>query len=737
MIMKKRYLIRVEYLILLLIFTNCLLAQSSKKYSEYVNPFIGTSNGGNTFPGAVVPWGMVSVSPHNSHGAPSGYIFGEKYFSGFGHTHLSGTGCADLGGIIITAIDQKDSLGFNDYKSTYKNEISLVGYYSLFIEDAKVTAEVSATERCGITKITADEETDITLLVDVGKSLNIVGGGQICIVSDDEIEGFNISGGFCGENNRQKVYFVMKFNMSSPKQKIWKENQEIEKKYESTIDTSIGYFSEFTVDKEEYLLIKVGISYVSIENARMNLSVEIPDWDFEKVKKNAKIKWDKELSKISVEGDNEDDYVKFYSALYHMLIHPNIINDVNGDYPKMGSDEIGNYKNKKRYSVFSLWDTYRTLHPFLTLVYPEVQVGMVQTMVDMFSESGFLPKWELTGQETYMMVGDPAIPVIADTYIKGLTQFEFDEAFNAMIKHTIFNENESAPPVRAGYHELLKYGYIPFEQNKNDDWWVWGTVSTTLEYCLADYSIAQFAKELGHDKYYEKFMNRSLNYKNLFDPKTQFMRPKLKNGNWLEPFDFLATEGSGDWVGSGGPGYVEGNAWNYTWFVPHDIAGLVSLFGDKEKFVTKLLRSFNEKHFTINNEPDIAYPYLFKHLSGEEYRTAGIINKIMTNEFGIGSDGLPGNDDCGTISGWFAFSALGIYPVTPGSRMYFLNEPIFDRIEIKLNPNYYEGKYLTIKKLFKGGDKTVTLNNMKIDPNFIDHSELIKGGTLIFYNKKK
>lgn len=735
-IFKKNSLIK-NVLFLILLFWQNQYTQDGNGIIQYVNPFIGTANGGNTFPGAVVPWGMASVSPHNSPGAPSGYIYGEKYFFGFGHTQFSGTGCADLGGVIITASKLKDGKEYRDYKTTYQNEVASPGYYSVFLNEPGIKAEVTATERCGITRLTSRNETEIKLLVDAGKSLAIIGGGSIKINFDNEIEGYNISGGFCGEENRQKVYFVAQFSRKFNNGKIWKEEELTEDNSLSVVDTSIGFISNVHLSDTNSILIKVGVSYVSIENARLNLEAEIPDWEFEKVKLNAEQKWKKVLSRIEVSNENESNMIKFYSALYHMLIHPNIIDDVNGDYPLMGRNGVGNYSDNHRYTVFSLWDTYRTLHPFLTLVYPEKQIEMINTMIDMYMESGFLPKWELAGLETYMMVGDAAVPVIADTYVKGLTQFDYEKAFEAMLKHTIFEEGEEAPPVRAGYHEMLQYGYIPFEQDWNDDWWVWGPVSTTLEYCVGDYSISKFAEILGYTKYAEEFMRRANFYKNLFDQNTLFMRPKLKNGNWIEPFDSLATEGSGDWIGSGGPGYVEGNAWNYTWFVPFDINGLVEQFGNKDIFISKLIRSFEENHFTINNEPDITYPYIFKYIEGEEFRTNYYVNNIMENEFGTDHLGLPGNDDCGTISGWYAFSALGIYPVTSGSSLYYLNEPIFNEIRINLNNQFYNGDVLQIKKKFISNNQSVIFNKKNVNPNFIDHKDLVGGGELIFNLKEE
>ncbi len=715
------------------LFLSISLTQSQTKIVQYVNPFIGTANGGNTFPGAVVPWGMISISPHNSPGSPSGYVYGEKKFYGFGHNHLSGTGCADLGSIIITVAKNNSAFTPESYKSHYSREAAEPGYYSLYLDEFKLKAEVTAATRSGFTKFSSDNEVSSHILFDVGRSLNLVGGGSINIVSNYEIEGGNVSGGFCGENNRQTLYFVAQFSQSFSSAKLWAGDYLISQNNFSGLDTPIVCILDFNISPDNPLLIRVGISYTSIKNARENLENEIPGWDFEGNRKESLHLWEKKLSRILIETENNEDKIKFYSALYHMLIHPNIINDVNGDYPLMGSSEIGNYYNRKRYTIFSLWDTYRTLHPFLTLVYPEIQLEMINTMLDMFDENGYLPKWELTANETYMMVGDPAVPVIVDSYIKGLQNFDVEKALESILKPVLLNEDQPAPPVRAGYHEFLKYKYIPFEQDYSEDWWVWGPVSTTLEYCLSDWAISQFLKKIGRENYYEKFWSRSGYYKNLFDKTTLFMRPKLRNGNWLTPFDSLAIEGSGNWSGSGGPGYVEGNAWNYTWFVPHDIEGLINLFGNENIFAEKLLRAFNENHFTINNEPDIGYPYLFTYISGKEKITPKLVTTIMENDFGIGPNGLPGNDDCGTISGWFVFSALGFYPVCPASNEYRFGIPLFDKISISLNKDYYPGNHIIIEKQSNHFNK-IFFNETEINNYKINHSDLVKGGKLIFKN---
>ena len=703
----------------------------SKNLTSFVNPVIGTSNYGHTFPGAVVPWGMVSVSPHNSLNAVTGYLYGEKDFYGFGMVHLSGVGCPELGSILITITDNDSAVTPEDYKCSYSNEVAVPGFYSAMLNDQNVSVEVTASERVGILKFRSFTKSEKSVVVDAGRSLGIIGGGKIKIVSDSEIEGYNISGGFCGEANREEVYFAAKFSKKFGQNKIWVNDRVTKLTEAQVVDSSIGALLSFTMNENEELLVKVGVSYVSIENARLNLETEIPDWDFDRVKDEALNKWDKQLSRIVVEDKNNENLIKFYTAVYHTLIHPNIISDVNGEYPLMGRNGTGKYTDRKRYSVFSLWDTYRTLHPFYNLVYPEVQSEILKTMVDMYQESGYLPKWELTGIETYMMVGDPAAIVISDSYIKGIRDFDVDKAFEAMLKPALLEPDAKAPPIRAGYHELLQYGYIPFEQDWSEDWWVWGPVSTTLEYCLSDFGISQMARQLGKTELADEFYNRSLLYKNLFDPITKLIRPKMKNGDWMEPFDQFAIDGSGDWAWSGGPGYVEGNAWNYTWFVPHDVKGLINLFGGEKEFGNKLYESFTSKQFTINNEPDIAYPYLFRYLTREEYKTDELVHKIMNENFGIDHNGLPGNDDCGTISAWFIFSAMGFYPDCPATDYYTIGYPLFDKIIVKLNTDYYRGDSITIEKQLKVKNQ-IHFNGGEIENYRLYHNLIVEGGTLLF-----
>ncbi len=696
----------------------------SQALTRMVDPFIGTANGGNTFPGAVRPWGMVSVSPHNAIGAPSGYLHGATPFSGFGSVHLSGTGCADLGSVIVTATDGRST----HPTCSLANEAASPGYYRADLVEPGILAEATAGTRSGLIRFTPKRASGFAVVIDAGQSLALTGGGAVRMVSPAEIEGYNISGGFCGEANRQTVYFVARCSRVPANGSIWVGDSTRAGSSASADGERVGCRLEFRASAGEPLVVKVGISYTSIDNARRNLDEEVPGWDFEGVRSSAEHEWEAALSRIRVEGGATADSIRFYTALYHALIHPGIISDRSGDYPLMGRTGIGRTAGD-RYSVFSLWDTYRTLHPLLTLVYPERQSAIIRTMVGMYKESGWLPKWELAANETYMMVGDAAGPVIADSYVKGIRDFDVNAALEAMLKPGRTTNDSSAPPIRAGYHEYLRYHYIPFDQDTTKEWWVWGPASTTLEYCVADWAIARMASAMGKSAEAQIYASRSAFYKNLFDTASDFIRPRRRNGSWLVPFDPVQTEGSGNWSGSGGPGYVEGNAWQYTWFVPQDIPGLISLFGGPAPFATKLGECFTKKHFTINNEPDIEYPYLFRYARGYEGRTPGLLQEILRRDFGTGPAGLPGNDDAGTISAWFVFTALGLYPECPGSEQYILGVPLFRRARIALDPRYYPGKEFVIEAR-DGDHESFLVNGSVLQGYRVDHSTVVHGGTL-------
>jgi len=704
--------------------------RGEKDYARLVNPFIGTAGGGNTFPGAVRPWGMVSTSPHTAPSAPSGYYHGQPFNYGFGMVHLSGTGCADLGSVIVAVSRGEIKTRPEEYRSAFSEEQAEPAYYSCLLQEPAVRVRTSATERCGIFEFVPLQDGEINIQIDAGRNLSRLGGGAIRLTRAGGIEGFNIGGGFCGENNRHQIFFSGEVNLQPADAGVWRGEELLTANEANTEEEAVGGWLRIALRAGQPLMLRLGISYVSIANARENLRVEIPHWDFERVRRDGREAWQEQLSAVHIREGSEKERIKFYTALYHSLIHPGIISDVNGEYPLMGRSGTGCNRERARYSVFSLWDTYRTLHPLLTLLYPSRQSEIIQTMLDMYQESGFLPKWELAGNETYMMVGDGAVPVISDSYIKGIEDFDVSTAWQAMTKAVFLRDGEEAPPLRAGYHELLKYQYIPFEQDTSTAWWVWGPVSTTQEYCLADWTLAQVAQKLGKSDAAAELLLRSGWYKNLFDPRLQLVRPRLKDGSWLEPFDPLATEGSGSWAGSGGPGFVEGNAWQYTWFAPHDVAGLIGLFGGPVPFSRKLQECFENGQFTINNEPDLAYPWLFTWLPGEESRAGRITAGLMANQFSTAPDGLPGNDDCGTISAWFVFAALGFYPACPAAPEYRLSLPLFAEAELKLDRRYWPGESFIIRS--RGGDDRIELNGIPLAGCGLRHDQITAGGELCF-----
>ncbi len=695
-------------------------------YTTYVNPFIGTAGDGNTYPGAVVPWGMAYVNPYSFEPSVSGYNTtsykkNAPSISGFSHASLSGVGCADLGSILLMP-SQGDTSSFTSmYKSAYSNEVATAGYYANTLSTYNIQAEMSATTRTGISRYKFNKAGNAHVLLDLGRGLSTQSGGFIQKVNNSEVEGYKQAGGFCGANNQQRVYFVVQVRKKEVR--ILRNNDSI---------NPLCWFT-FKVVAGESIEVKVGLSYVSTTNARINLKAEQPGWNFDIVKKNAQKEWNKELSKIAVTGKNENDKVIFYTGLYHTLLHPNVFNDVNGEYRSMTAQLIKKTeKGRNRYTVFSLWDTYRNLHALLCLVYPERQADMVQSMTDMYSESGWLPKWELAGYETYVMVGDPAAAVIAETYLKGIRHFDVATAYKGMLK----NASVQLPynPLRPGLEHYEQFGYIPNDIKDTGRKFVWGSVATTLEYNYADASISRLAKALGDDENAITFEKRAARYQHLFDTTTSFIRPKLSNGEWFHPFDPLAVNGELSWNPSGGPGFVEGNAWQYTWMVPHDMYGLQKLMGGKEQFVSKLQKCFDSSYFVLWNEPDMAYPFLFNYCGGQEWRSQKESYQSLKKHFFNKPDGIPGNDDCGTLSAWVIFTMMGLYPADPSSAAYTITAPLFDSVRIKLNADYYKGKNIFISKQSTNEAdyfiKEKTLNEHPFSEWFINHSILVKGARL-------
>ncbi len=743
-------------LLLFSIISSCNQRQIIENISptEYVNTFIGTNNAGNTFPGAVRPWGMASVSPHNCLNFETNdqtqtgiYVHGQPHIYGFGHVHYSGVGCPIAGNVILMPNSGELKINPVENRSSYSNEKSSPGYYEVYLDDSKIKAQMTASQRCGISKYTfEDNKANVTL--DLSHPINGVTGGYVKVISDNEMEGYENDGGFCGSRLDYRVYFVIQFDKKASNFGVYKDG--IIRDEKSAEGEKVGTFFSFDLKDKKELLVKVGISYVSIEQARKNLEAEISGYQFEEIKQEAENEWNNQLGKIEVRGGTDDEKTMFYTALYHSLLLPFTSNDVDGKYRSFvenqtrvlpfseREDTTGAgtpFKilntNSERYSLFSLWDTYRTLHPLLILAYPDQQTKMVQTLVDKYRESGALPLWPLNGIEWGGMVGDPAAIVIADSYLKGLYNFDVNEALKAL-EDNASSPNEGGNNFRRGHNEYAEMGFIP--EDKKAELGVWGTVSTAMEYSLADFAISKMASKVKDEKLAVKLFNRSKSVLQLYDETTGFFRPKNENKTWMQPFDVLTTAGEIPGYGHlGGPGYVEGNAWQYLFFLRQFPDEIAAKMGGKAGLTARLDECFEKDQYVLWNEPDMHYPFVYNSIEGEEWKTQREVNKAIKKHFNTGANGLPGNDDAGTISAWLVFAMMGLYPDAQGLTDYLLFQPTFDEITIQLQN---DKKLQIINEKHSGDDyiKTIRFNGKKLDGFKIEHNILTQGGKLeIFY----
>lgn len=735
------------------LFAHGIAAQQSPV--DYVNPFIGTTNYGTTNPGAICPQGMMSVVPFNVMGTigenvdkdsrwwSTPYEYKNTYFTGFAHTSLSGVGCPELGSLLLMPTTGKLNVDYMEYGSPYKDEQASPGYYTNFLTKYGIKNEVAATPRSGIARFTFPKG-ESNLLLNLGEGLTNETGATVRFVNDREIEGTKLLGSFC--YNPQAVfpiYFVMRVSKAPRTRGYWKKMRTMtaEAQWDSTSGKNkiytaytreisgddIGTWLTFDTEEGEAVEVRMGISFVSIENARLNLEAEQRSLGFDEIRAEARARWESDLSRIRVEGGTEEQKTIFYTSMYHLLIHPNILQDVNGQYPAMESGEILTTKGN-RYTVFSLWDTYRNVHQLMTLLYPDRQLDMINTMIGMYKEHGWLPKWELYGRETLTMEGDPSIPVIVDSWMKGLRDFDVQTAYEAMYKSATTPEKDNL--MRPDGDCYRSKGYVPLTEKYDN------SVSHALEYYIADYALSRFAAALGKKEDAKLFYDRSMGYKNYYCKEFGTFRPILPNGTFYSPFDPM--EGANF---APSPGFHEGNSWNYTFFVPHDIPGLTRLMGGKQKFVNKLQKVFDEGLYDPANEPDIAYPYLFSYFKGEEWRTQKEVKRLLTEYFTAQPNGIPGNDDTGTMSAWAIFSMMGFYPDCPGVPEYMLTAPTFDKVTISLDPKYYKEKELVIETVRPDASsdyiREVKLNGKKHSGFRITHDELVNAGQLNFLLKQK
>lgn len=719
---------------------------------DYVNPFIGTTNFGTTNPGAVMPNGLMSVVPFNVMGSNDNkydkdarwwstpYEYHNVFFTGFSHVNLSGVGCPDVGSLLLMPTTGELNVDYKQYGSTYKNEVAHPGYYSNTLTKYGIKTEVTADKRSSIARFTFPQGQS-HILLNLGEGLTNESGAFIRRISDNEFEGMKVLGTFC--YNPQAVfpiYFYMKVNKQPKRSGYWKMQRlmsgveaewdkdngkyKLYTEYKREIaGDDIGVFIDFDTKQNEEVEVLMGVSFVSMENARLNAEKELAQTTFDSLRLRAEEAWNNDLSKILVEGGSEDQKTVFYTALYHTLIHPNILQDVNGQYPTLERGDIASVSNGDRYTVFSLWDTYRNVHQLLTLVYPVRQQHMLQSMLAMYDEHGWLPKWELYGRETYTMEGDPSIPVIVDSWLKGLRGFDINKAYEAMRKGATTPGAKNK--LRPDNDDYMKLGYVPLREQYDN------SVSHALEYYIADNALSRLAKVLGKDSDAKLFYNRSLGYKHYYSKEYGTFRPILPSGKFYSPFNPLQGENF-----EPNPGFHEGNAWNYTFYVPHDIKGLTQLMGGSKAFVDKLQMVFDKGYYDPANEPDIAYPHLFSYFKGEEWRTQKEIKRLLNTYFKNAPDGIPGNDDTGTMSAWAVFNMIGFYPDCPGEPAYTLTTPVFDKVTIKLSKEQWGTDQLVITS--KRSDKEAyQINNISVGGKpfksyRISHKDLINARNIHF-----
>lgn len=734
-----------KQLLALLLWSGMVYAQQPV---DYVNPFIGTSNFGTTNPGAVCPQGMMSVTPFNVMGSETNtfdkdsrwwstpYSSDNDFFTGFAHVNLSGVGCPELGSLLLMPTSGKLEVDYKTYGSHYDHEISRPGYYSNVLTKYGIKTEVTATPRTGLARFTFPAG-DGNILLNLGEGLTNESGATVRFVSDTEIEGSKLMGTFC--YNPQAVfpiYFVMKLDKAPKEKGYWKKQREMTAEAEWDSDAGkyklypkytremsgddVGVWFRYQVGEQEQVQVKIGVSFVSIENARENLEKEQPGYAFDQTAAAAREAWNKDLSRITVEGGTKEEKTIFYTGMYHLLIHPNILQDVNGEYPKMESLEVGK-TTENRYTVFSLWDTYRNVSSLMTLLYPDRQLQIIHTMIDMYKENGWLPKWELYGRETFTMEGDPSIPYIVDAWMKGLRGFDVELAYEAMKKGATTPGEYNL--LRPDVNDYFSLGYCPMESQFDN------SVSHALEYYIADWNLARLAEALGKKEDAKLFYGRSLGYKHYYSKEFGTLRPIMPDGSFYSPFNPKQGENF-----EPSPGFHEGNAWNYTFYVPHDIKGLAKLMGGDKKFVTNLQRVFDDGNYDPANEPDIAYPYLFSYFKGEEWRTQKEVRNALKSGYHNAPNGVPGNEDTGTMSAWAIFSMMGFYPACPGDDGYVLTSPVFDKVTIHLDKKFYPKGDLVISAKHDGQDaiyiQDIRVGGKKWKGYSISHQELVNAGTL-------
>lgn len=758
-------------IILMLGFTNQINAQKKtfekRNLIQYVDPMIGTAKMGHTYPGATVPFGSVQLSPETDTIAYSlngkyngevykycaGYQYEDKTIVGFSHTHFSGTGHSDLGDFLIMPTIGKLQLNpgvaakpLSGYRSAFSHstEKAAPAYYSVILEDHKIKAELTATTRVGMHQYTFPKSDEAHIILDLTSGIYNYDKKNVWtfvrVENDTLITGYRQTNGWA---RNRTVYFAMSF--SKPIKSYGQAVQEKSvyrgfwgrfdqtKNFPEMAGQNLKLFFDFNTKEGEKIKIKMALSPVSSAGALENMKKEVPGWDFEKVKKQSQEVWNNELNKIQIDAIQKEDYVNFYTAMYHAFLGPTEYMDLDGNYKglDMNVHKANNFKN---YTSYSLWDTYRALHPLFNIVQPQRNSDMISSMLAHSDQSvhKMLPIWSHYANENWCMIGYHSVSVVADAIVKGNTNFDAEKALQACV-------NTAKVPYYDGLEHYMKKGYVPEDKNGS-------SVSKTLEYAYDDWAIAQAAKKLGKTDIYNEFIERSKNYKNVYDTKTGFMRPKLNDGTFKKEFDPLDTHGQG---------FIEGNSWNYSLYVPHDPAEMIKMMGGNDKFNVRLDSLFSmhlpDKYFenteditregiignyVHGNEPSHHVVYLY-NWTNSPWKAQDKIRMILKKMYRNGADGLGGNDDFGQMSAWYIFSSLGFYPVAPGSDEYALGSPLVKNAVLNLE----NGKTFEVENVNQS-DKNVfvskvLLNGKQLSRPFLKHSDIINGGKITFYMTSK
>lgn len=716
---------------LLLGMAACTQTSTSQDYTDFVNPFIGTGGHGHTYPGAVVPNGMIQPSPDTriyQWDACSGYYYNDSTINGFSHTHLSGTGCGDYGDVLLMpTVGKQDyqAMGSKSQQMAYasafshQNEMAQPGYYSVVLDRYNVKAELTATKRAAIHRYTFPQSDESGFILDLDYSLQRQKNEEmeLEVISDTEI---------CGRKKTvywafdQYINFYAKF--SKPFTYTMVTDSMVLDEGGPLLPTA-KVLLHFNTKAGEEVYVKVGISAVDIDGARKNVEAEIPEWDFNGVRKAARASWNDYLAKIDIDTDDKDQKTMFYTALYHTGVQPNLFTDVDGRYLGMDLKAHQGSVNEPMYTIFSLWDTFRAYHPLMTIIDPDLNEAFIRSLIQKQREGGVFPMWELAGNYTGTMIGYHAVPVIVDAYMKGYHNFDVNEAYKACLRVAEYDTTGiKCPPLvlphlmpQAKYWKN-KIGYVPCDKDNE-------AVAKALEYAYNDWCISAFAE----------------GYKTYFDPSTRFMRGLDSKGNWRTPFNPRSSTHRND-------DYCEGTAWQWTWFVPHQIDGLVELMGGREGFISKLDSLFTVSsvlegentsadisgligQYAHGNEPSHHIIHMYNYVD-KPYRTQELVDSVLQTLYFNDPDGLSGNEDCGQMSAWYILNAMGFYQVCPGKPVYSIGRPLFNKATVNLK----DGKKFTV--IAKNNSRenkyiqSMVLNGKPLDKPFFTHQDIVDGGTL-------